>query len=290
VFIPRGVIPDILTSADLFMLRQDAGDPRFLQGAALRVLQTYLDRWVARAEREAEGRNLEPATLSVVRETVPEYYTVRVSSEELMKEIERLLRKPTELYQDGGKPLPRLHVDRHLFSPLLLHPKDSGLDEISVSPPGLSNGEARVLKDLRAFWENRHNTEPYRHIDVHVLRNLPRVGVGFFRRSGFYPDFVVWLRNRRTKETRVLFIEPHGLHHGGLSGNEDKIEALKELQKLSEGELFRRKKVTLDGYLLTDTALDKIPGAEKKSWSELERSFKILRHEGRYVEKILKAS
>ncbi len=253
------------------------------------VLQTYLDRWMARAEREAEGRNLEPATLSLVRETVPEYYTVRVSSDELLKEIERMLRKPSELYRDGGTPLPRLHVDRHLFSPVLLHPKDSGLDDLSVSPPGLSHSEARVLKDLRAFWENRHNTEPYRHIEVHVLRNLPRVGVGFFRRSGFYPDFVVWIKNKRAKETRVLFIEPHGLHHGGLPGNEDKIEALKELGRLSDDDAFRRKWVTLDGYVLTDTALDKIPGAERKTWEELERSFKILRHDGNYVEKILKA-
>ena len=70
---------------------------------------------------------------------------------------------------------------------------------------------------------------------------------------------------------------------------EDKIEALKELEKLSGGELFRRKKVTLDGYLLTKTTLDKIPGAERKSWGELERSFKILRHDGDYLEKILQA-
>jgi hypothetical protein len=229
------------------------------------------------------------ATLAAVRETVPAYYTVRVSSDELLKEIERLLRKETELYQDGGKPLPRLHVDRHLFSPLLLHPKDHGIDHLSVSPPGLSNSEARVLKDLTAFWKEHHDTGAYRHIEVHVLRNLPRVGVGFFRRSGFYPDFVVWLKNRRTKETRVLFVEPHGLHHGGLSGNEDKIEALKELGKLSAGEAFRRKRLTLDGYLLTDTALDKIPGAERKSWNELERTFKILRQSGAYLEKILKA-
>jgi len=63
------------------------------------------------------------------------------------------------------------------------------------------------------------------------------------------------VKNKRAKETRVLFIEPHGLHHAGLPGNEDKIEVLKELGKLSDDEPFRRKKVTLDGYVLTDTPL-----------------------------------
>jgi hypothetical protein len=90
----------------------------------------------------------------------------------------------------------------------------------------------------------------------------------------------VWVRNKQSRETRVLFIEPHGLHHGGLSGNQDKIEALKELANVSRNERFRRRKLSLDGYLLTDTTLDKIPGAERKSWDELERTFTILCHSG----------
>lgn len=289
LYVPRAELLPILETSNLFMLETDTARPELLQEGALRVLQTYVDRFIARKEREAEGQHLEPSLLPAVHESVPQYYTIRVSSESLLKEIEQLLRKPKVLFQDGGKPLPRLHVEEHQFSPLLLHPKDSGLDDVSVSPPGLSNGEARVLKDLREFWKRHHEAALYRKLEIHVLRNLPRVGVGFFRRSGFYPDFIVWLRDRSTKETRVPFVEPHGLHHGGLAGNQDKIEALKELEHLSNEPSFRRKKIVMGGYLLTETRLEQIPDAKDKTWGDLEREHRILRQDGNYMEKILSA-
>jgi hypothetical protein len=216
------------------------------------------------------------------------YYTVRVTSDALLKEIEELLSKPTELYRDGGRPLPRLRVDRHLFRPLLLQAKGDWAKDISISPPGLGEGEARLVKDLREFWRKNHAAQPYANLEIFLLRNLPRVGVGFFRRSGFYPDFILWIKDKATKVKHVQFLEPHGMHHGGLSGNEDKIEALKELQKLSSGPPFQSKKITMAGFLLTDTKLEQIPDARGKTWESLERDYRVLRQEGNYIAKILK--
>lgn len=287
LYVPRGQLLSILKTSTLFMPADDLRDPRLVQEGTLRVLKTYLDRFVAWKEREAEGQHL--ALGSIAREQVVSY-TVRVSSEELLKEIEALLRnRDTELYKtDEGKPLPRLHVDRHLFSPLLLTPEDYGLKDISVSPPGLGSGEAKLVKDLRDFWANNHDVTPYRNLEIFLLRNLPRVGIGFFRRSGFYPDFILWIQNRATEGTQVLFIEPHGLHHGGLTGNREKIEALKALQGLSEETLFRDRKITMAGYLLTETNLKDISGAEDKDWPTLERDYRVLRQEGAYIRKILR--
>jgi hypothetical protein len=286
VLIPRGALRPVLEESALYMSEDDLGDPRLVQADALRVLKTYLDRFVARKEREAESRHVEPVTFAVRERVVP--YTVRVP-EVLLKEIETLLRKPTELYHDGGKPLPRLHIERHLFSPLLLNPADHGLKDVTVSPPGLGEGEAGLLRDLRDFWRARHGEPRFRNLEVFLLRNLPRVGVGFFRRSGFYPDFILWIRDNSTGAVRVRFLEPHGMRlSGGLAGNQEKIDALKDLATLSEAPAFRERNLTMDGFLLTRTALDDIPDARKKTLEELERDFRLMPQRGNYVERLLR--
>jgi hypothetical protein len=285
VFIPRGQVLPILRISNLFMHQDDLSEPEAVREGASKVLNTYLDRFVARKEREAESRHLEPGLLKARERIVP--YKVRVSSEELLKEIEALLRKPREYYSDGGKPLPRLHVDRHLFSPVLLNPEDFGLEDVSVSPLGLGKGERRLVEDLRDFWRRHHREEPYRRFDIHLVRNLPRVGVGFFRRSGFYPDFILWLRDRDRKSIRVHFLEPHGTHHGGLGRNQEKIEGLKEIEEISRKGPFRDKKIALSGYILTETKLEEIPDAGDKTWETLERDYRVLHQEGAYIRKIL---
>src|SRR3990170_4999793 len=285
LLIPRGALQPILEDSTLYMPEDDLGDPRLVQAGALSVLKTYLDRFVARKERQGGGRHMEPATFAVRERVVP--YTVRVP-ESLLKEIETLLRKPTELYHDGGKPLPRLHIDRHLFSPLLLNPADYGLKDVTVSPPGLGKGEASLLKDLRDFWRQHHAEPRFRGLEVFLVRNLPRVGVGFFRRSGFYPDFILWIKDNSSGSVRVRFLEPHGMRlSGGLAGNQEKIEALKELEDISNTEPFRAKKIVMDGYLLTETDLHDIPDAKGKTKAQLEQEFRLVRQQGMYMEKIL---
>lgn len=287
LFVGRGQLLPILKANTLYVSDEDLSNPDLIQDGAVRVLKSYMNRYVAVMEREAESRHLEPRLLAVQESIVP-YYTVRVSSEELLKELEGLL-KSSELYADGGKPLPRLHMDRHLFTPLLIDPAERGLTEMSVSPPGLGGSEEEFVRDLRDFWTAHHNLEPYRHLDVFLLRNLPRVGVGFFRRSGFYPDFILWIKERTAKRMQIRFLEPHGMHHGGLTGNKEKIEALKELERLSREAPFRAKNMVMDGYILTKSKREEIPGAEDTDWPTLEREHRVLRQEerGEYLEKIL---
>ena len=156
---------------------------------------------------------------------------------------------------EEAAPLPRLHIDRSLSNPLLLDPSEFGLEDVSVSPPGLSKNERVFVKDLRAFWTAHQHEEPYRHLEIYLLRNLPKVGVGFFNHSGFYPDFILWARDPRDKTTHVRFIDPHGLHHGGLSGNTNRFEAFRQLKAVSEQLDFQRGRIKLGGFLLVPTPL-----------------------------------
>jgi Type III restriction enzyme, res subunit len=286
VFVPRAEVSRILASCSITVSDDDLGNAETLQIVALRVLTIYLDRFAARKEREAEARELEPAPWTAREEYAA--YNVRVTDEALLGEIQALVRDRRRLESSADTlPLPRIHFDRHLFNPILLSPADYRSLELRVKPQGLRKTEKKFLEDLRTFWAAQRDRDAYRHLEIFVVRNLPRIGVGFFRRSGFYPDFIVWLRGGRSGETTVLFVEPHGMHHGGLSGNQDKIEAFRELRSLAARPAFRGRAVRLAGCIVTETPRDDIPGAEAKTWEELEREYGVFEQQGPYIEKIL---
>jgi hypothetical protein len=172
-------------------------------------------------------------------------------------------------------------VDYHLYYPLLLDPEDYGINELKVTPPGLLPNEKKLLEGIHQFWSSHRNDPKMKDTKIFILRNLPKAGIGFFRQSGFYPDFIFWIYKQATKSMHLRFLESHGMHHGGLSGaNKSKIECLQELAILSQRPEFKKQKFTLDGYILTSTKRDKIPGAEDKTWDELRRDYRILNEDG----------
>jgi hypothetical protein len=192
------------------------------------------------------------------------------------------------LLGDAGEPLPRLYLDWYFFNPLLLEGGKDWQAHVTVRPPPLVPSERKLVEDLRDFWKTKRNTPEYRDIEVCLLRNLLKVGVGMFIRSGFYPDFILWIRNRKTKATRVVFLDPHGLHHEGLDGN-DRFEALAKLRALGKDGRFKAKNIGLDGYILAPakTTPDSIPGAKGMTWAKLEATFPLIRQDGAYIEKVV---
>ena len=162
---------------------------------------------------------------------------------------------------------------------------------MSINPPPLVQSERKLVEDLRVFWKINCKNPEYKDIEVCLLRNLPKVGVGMFVRSGFYPDFILWLHNKNKKSVRVVFLDPHGLHHGGIVEN-DRFAAIEKLRSLGAGKKFKKKGIELDGYILApaDTSLDKIPGATGKNWGDLEKNHPIFRQAGSYIEKIFSST
>lgn len=287
--VPENVLMDVLRACTLRMGRADAANPARVQEGALRVLTTYVDRWLAREERAAETRHLEPGRLSL-RERIPAYHTVRVGSEERLAEVRALIADEPRLRRGGKEVLPRLHAERHLWSPLLVQPADEDAEAFQLSPPGLKKGEERFLIDLQAFWERYRESVEFAGCELYVMRNAPGKGIGFFRRSGFFPDFIVWLVCP-DGATRVRFVEPHGMHHGGLTGrNEDKIEAFRELWQLNQTPAFRTARMDVGGYLVTQTRQEDIPGAENMDRRRLAVEHRLLFQEDTdYIAEILRA-
>ena len=271
VFIPRQVVEQVLAQGSVQLPAAEAADVEMLHAAARQLLRGWFDDWYAQRQREAQGKHLEPGHLSERAEPVLKAYTIRVraSERELLEGLRELARDVERFATEQGPDdnLPRLYVSEHLYNPVLLEVPDERAEHLSVHPPGLNELEADFVKELREFWKRHHGEAPYQGWTVYLLRNLPRAGVGFFEASGFYPDFIVWVKQPNV--TRVVFVEPHGLHHGGLSGNRGKVEALRCLARHSASPAFTAACVVLDGYMVTATSIDQIPDAT--DWDAVEK-------------------
>ena len=218
LLVSRQALHGLLAQNHLFMSETDSADPDRLQEGASRLLRSCMDRFYSQKARQAESAQLEPQPM-ILQDRATTSYRVRAPVN-IMAEIKQLLKQRRRYDADGDKPLPRLHIDRSLCNPLLLNPADFDLEDVTVSPPGLGRNEGEFVRDLRTFWTKHQNEEPFCHLEIYLLRNLPKVGVGFFVHSGFYPDFILWARDRRDKTTQIRFLDPHGLHHGGLSATQ----------------------------------------------------------------------
>jgi hypothetical protein len=101
-----------------------------------------------------------------------------------------------------------------------------------MMPPGLNEGEAKFVRDLRDYLQK--NNERFRGKEIFLLRNLTRgKGIGFFdTKAGeaFYPDFILWVIE--DNEQRIAFIDPHGLRMARGGFNDPKIRLYKELENL----------------------------------------------------------
>lgn len=263
--------------------------PEQLQTWASQALQRYMDRFVRMKEREAESRNVEPAYLACDDPRLLQQYVLRVKPGEWFNKIEALLQAGLPR-RDDGEPIPRLYMDESLLNPMLMEGGTAWKTSVSVSPPALHPNEAQFLRDLREYWQMHHHTPELRPFELYVLRNLSRTGIGLFHRSGFYPDFILWLYDQQTEKTNVCFVDPHGLHHDGLEGTLDKFEALRALQSFNQQREFREKKIAFSGFILTRTPLEAIKDAGGKTKKDLEEEYPLIFQEGsrEYVDKMVK--
>ena len=188
-----------------------------LQDTVTSILRQYADKFYRHRREQWESNHMVYRTLE---EDDPNFtfnigegnrgrYIVGVpkSEQALIDEIRRLIDDCGTLYESESNSLPRIHFDRHLYQPLLVNERD----KLKLSPPGLEESEQEFVNDLRRYWADNRDDFP-QDAEVFLLRNQGRgTGVGFFEESGFYPDFILWIK--KGENQRVVFIEPHGMIH-----------------------------------------------------------------------------
>ena len=179
-------------------------------------------------------------------------YIVRVPRDSdnatITEEIRQLIADCSALYNEDKGTLPRIHFDRHLYQPLLVE-----RNGITSSPAGLNSSEEKFVSDLRDYCTNESGALP-EGAELFLLRNLGRgKGVSFFESSGFYPDFILWIKSDEAQ--RIVFVEPHGMVHAGPHINDEKAQLYEKLPNLSKEAAARSQmtNITMDSFIVSAT-------------------------------------
>lgn len=216
-----------------------------LREAVQEILRKYTETFYRVRQQRWESDHMLAEELTAEHENFANY-TVKVkrSREDLMGQIESLIQQEREIYeQDLDRP-PTLHFDRHLFQPLLVERGDG----VKSTPPALNPSEKNFVSALRDYCRNGNGALP-RGREIFLLRNLSRgKGIGFFNTLGFYPDFILWVKEGESQ--RVVFVEPHGMRNDAAPEHNDKIRLYIELEKLSRSIASRQgvRGLILDSY------------------------------------------
>ena len=225
-------------------------DTARLHDMVISILRKYMDRFY-RVQRERwESDNMVYTRLDETDANFQDYTISVVSHEnELIDAIQELLKEGDRIYRAETDDLPNIHFDRHLYQPLLI---EQG-DKVKSTPPGLKPGERRFVKDMREYCLLQKNGF-LADKQVYLLRNLSRgKGIGFFENTGFYPDFILWIKAAQGQ--RLVFIEPHGMLNAPSYEYDDKAQLHQRLPELAEkiGERSGNGGVTLDSFIVSGT-------------------------------------
>ena len=247
-----------------------------LQDTVAGILRLYADRLYRRSRERWESAHMVYKTLdetdanfrfNKIREGSRGRYIVGVESskQELIAEIEALIDDCRALYESDDDNLPRIYFDHHLYQPLLVE-KDG--TPLKMSPPGLTESEQRFVDDLKQYWDKKKRVDGPDDAEVFLLRNQSRgAGVGFFEESGFYPDFILWVKSVGAQ--RVVFVEPHGMRQENAPEHSDKIGLYKRLREL--GATMRERSafddVTLDSFIVSETPYEALSKRWRGNWS-----------------------
>ncbi|CAA9461950.1 MAG: FIG00641605: hypothetical protein [uncultured Rubrobacteraceae bacterium] len=234
-----------------------------LQETVQSILRKYVDRFYGVRQQRWDSENMVLRELTGDHPNFADYAVkIKVSEEALIEEVRALANRANSSHDGDAGSLPNIYFDRHLYQPLL---KDRG-DEVKVSPPGLEESEEKFIAALRACCR-RENGGPDGK-KLFLLRNLTRSkGVGFFNTAGFYPDFILWVKDADGSQ-KVVFVEPHGMRNDDPPPYNEKVDLHLALRDLSD-RIARRdgQEVFLDSYVVSATPFHELSSKWGEGWT-----------------------
>ena len=261
-----------------------------LTNAARTLIEQGIDRFYLRLQRMEETQNAQLELFDASHANIPRLGEPPIPAYELhvppkrVTEVRAIIEQQRKrLDEDTREPLPRLHLDEHLYAPLLL--ASDGLPDgaavVKSVPMGLVGSERRFLLDLRSYWYDAWEAPDWDDIDVFLLRNLPKKGIGFFQTGGFYPDFMLWMQ--RGDQQALAFVDPHGVVHQ----EQEKLDLLGFIR----GDLTQQLCFPIFAFIVTDTELKQVKwltGTDKEKRARLRAQHVLTMDGSEYIEAMLR--
>lgn len=238
------------------------------------LLRAYIEKVYSRQRRIYNDENVVSVPLSVESENIIKKHTIQIRKDktEEVKHIQQLIDMIESKTMTADTMIESpwfegLYFDKHLYIPLLyLMEKDmtgfrpyvdrfSGQPWLKISPVPLNDGERDFVKDLRTFCQNHVDDDILKNRKLFLLRNQSKKGVGFFDGNGFYPDFILWVKEARKQ--KVVFIDPKGIRNLDDGMKNPKIQLYARLRDVIMPQL-RDKNLILDSYILSVTQYNQI--------------------------------
>lgn len=283
--IPRDVPRALLERSDWYDLLIPAADLEFTdfermrvwQEIAVALLKKYVERYYRLRQTEYEKDHLRYEELQPDDGNFFERYTFRVPSGQ--EDVRDALATLHEAVANGSVtgltkgPLQALVFDRHLYVPLIHLTGET----VEVTPVALNRGERDFVEHLAAFLKENGSALGGR--EVYLLRNQSRgKGVGFFEAGGFYPDFMLWVK--QDARQHIAFVDPKGLRN--LDGpNDPKIRLAESIKEHEERLKAQNANVTLDAFLISETPYHQLQWASNAITKEdLEAGHVLFPDEG----------
>ncbi len=254
--IPRQTLREIIDRHQYTLYASDAEvQPRMyadlarVQKTVVAILEKYVEAFYSAEQTRWERNQLEYHPLAEDNPNVSfKIYKIKVPATDtrLVQAIKDLVDDATRLYTGQNHNLPRLNFDRHLYQPLLLQ-----LNDIKASPPAIDAHESNILQRLREWMDT--NPSALVGKDLFVLRNIPKVGVGFFETAGFFPDFILWIKEGGKQ--CLTFIEPHGMKLDS-APTDEKVQLHRRIKEI-ERELGNPN-ITLESWIVSTTPISEL--------------------------------
>jgi len=242
-------------------------DLRKIEDIAILLIKKYIDRFVRKHKKQFETENIkyqtieEHAPLAIFSQNGSLGYAIKKKKKEqkIIHNLKNLITDINELLKDDMRILPRIYFDRSLYVPILLENS-----KIKITPAGLVKSEKIFVMSIRDYIVN--NKEEFSEIEVFLLRNFPRYGVGFHLEWGkYYPDFIMWIK--KGDKQIVAFIDPKGLMHTrGL--DDEKIQFCKDVKKI-EAKL-NNNNILLEAFIISQTQYKDLIKGNVKPPSKVE--------------------
>lgn len=106
-------------------------------------------------------------------------------------------------------------LQEHYYNPLIFDEKQDGRIVYAIK----EKSEITFLEKLQEYIKEKDNAlKDYEWCFSKIVENVDSIYIPYFDSQNqtyrkFYPDFIFWLRHKRSKEYKIIFIDPKGLTH-----------------------------------------------------------------------------